>query len=76
MAHAYMGRYLLRNRPYIRPSYHPSTESYSDFENSLIGHIDPIKSLPVTLDVGTDNEDLLNDNLYVVSPRSPENQAW
>ncbi|KAF9492252.1 hypothetical protein BDN71DRAFT_1451813 [Pleurotus eryngii] len=35
---------------------------------TLIGHIDPIKSLPVTLDVGTDNEDLLNDNLYVGWP--------
>lgn len=33
---------------------------------SLIGGIDPSKSLSVTLDVGTNNENLLNDNLYVV----------
>ncbi|KAI5122921.1 hypothetical protein M0805_007599 [Coniferiporia weirii] len=32
---------------------------------TLIGAIDPAKTLPVTLDVGTNNEDLLNDPLYV-----------
>ncbi|KAG6843955.1 hypothetical protein H0H93_016776 [Arthromyces matolae] len=32
---------------------------------TLIGGMDPSKSLSVTLDVGTNNEDLLNDDLYV-----------
>ncbi|KAL5631430.1 hypothetical protein ACGC1H_007077 [Rhizoctonia solani] len=32
---------------------------------SLIGGIDPSQTLSVTLDVGTDNENLLNDELYV-----------
>ncbi|KAJ7492274.1 hypothetical protein FB451DRAFT_1336243 [Mycena latifolia] len=32
---------------------------------SLIGGIDPSQSLSVVLDVGTDNEELLNDHLYV-----------
>ncbi|CAE6459169.1 unnamed protein product [Rhizoctonia solani] len=32
---------------------------------SLIGGIDPSKALSVTLDVGTDNKDLLDDELYV-----------
>jgi malate dehydrogenase (oxaloacetate-decarboxylating) len=32
---------------------------------TLIGGIDPSKALSVTLDVGTNNEDLLNDHLYV-----------
>lgn len=35
---------------------------------SLVGGIDPHKSLSVTLDVGTNNESLLNDELYVVCP--------
>lgn len=33
--------------------------------------MNPAKSLAVTLDVGTDNENLLNDNLYVVGLRFP-----
>ncbi|KAF9040271.1 hypothetical protein BDZ89DRAFT_1060700 [Hymenopellis radicata] len=37
---------------------------------TLIGGIDPSRSLSVTLDVGTDNEDLLNDNLYVGWPKN------
>ncbi|KAI0756106.1 hypothetical protein C8Q80DRAFT_1091742 [Daedaleopsis nitida] len=35
---------------------------------TLIGGVDPAKALAVTLDVGTDNEDLLNDRLYVGWP--------
>ncbi|KAK7063920.1 malic enzyme [Favolaschia claudopus] len=35
---------------------------------SLIGGINPAQSLSVVLDVGTDNEDLLNDHLYVGWP--------
>jgi hypothetical protein len=33
----------------------------------LLAGMNPTNSLAVTLDVGTNNEDLLNDNLYVVS---------
>ena len=43
---------------------------YSAIVNSrplrLLGGIDPSKTLSVVLDVGTDNSDLLNDDLYVV----------
>ncbi|KAK0207634.1 hypothetical protein IW262DRAFT_1281832 [Armillaria fumosa] len=35
---------------------------------TLIGGIDPSRVLAVTLDVGTNNEDLLNDKLYVGWP--------
>ncbi|KAL1692091.1 hypothetical protein GGG16DRAFT_90404 [Schizophyllum commune] len=35
---------------------------------TLIGGIDPAKCLAVTLDVGTDNEELLGDKLYVGWP--------
>ncbi|ETW86615.1 hypothetical protein HETIRDRAFT_307063 [Heterobasidion irregulare TC 32-1] len=35
---------------------------------TLVGGIDPHKSLSVTLDVGTNNESLLNDELYVGWP--------
>lgn len=40
-----------------------------NFESSLLGGIDPSKTMAVTLDVGTDNESLLDDHLYVVSIR-------
>ncbi|KAI0829065.1 hypothetical protein BC628DRAFT_1409057 [Trametes gibbosa] len=36
--------------------------------DSLLAGVDPGKALSVTLDVGTDNEDLLNDHLYVGWP--------
>ncbi|RDX50504.1 hypothetical protein OH76DRAFT_1349023 [Lentinus brumalis] len=43
---------------------------------TLIGGVDPANTLSVTLDVGTDNEGLLNDRLYVGWPhkrvRGPE----
>lgn len=38
----------------------------SDNKCSLVGGIDPAKALAVTLDVGTDNQGLLKDELYVV----------
>jgi len=38
---------------------------------SLVGGIDPAKALAVTLDVGTDNQDLLKDELYVVRLTEP-----
>ena len=48
---------------------------------SLIGRMDPSRSLAVALDVGTNNEKLLNDPLYVVSIFSsqrnhPTNPCW
>ena len=36
----------------------------------LIGGLNPARSLSVMLDVGTDNEQLLDDQLYVVRPLS------
>ncbi|KAI0347863.1 hypothetical protein BDW22DRAFT_1349938 [Trametopsis cervina] len=35
---------------------------------TLLAGLDPAKTLSVTIDVGTDNEDLLNDHLYVGWP--------
>ncbi|KAF8889560.1 hypothetical protein CPB84DRAFT_1683853 [Gymnopilus junonius] len=37
---------------------------------TLIGGMEPAKSLPVVLDVGTDNQNLLNDPLYVGWPKN------
>lgn len=42
--------------------------THSIIGRRLIGGVDPVKTLAVTLDVGTDNEDLLSDRLYVVRP--------
>ncbi|KAI0640264.1 hypothetical protein C8Q77DRAFT_1214531 [Trametes polyzona] len=39
-----------------------------NIQRSLLAGVDPAKALSVTLDVGTDNEDLLNDRLYVGWP--------
>ena len=42
-----------------------------DSRCSLVGGIDPAKALAVTLDVGTDNQGLLKDELYVVRLTEP-----
>lgn len=39
---------------------------FSYGECRLLAGTDPLNTLSVTLDVGTNNEDLLNDKLYVV----------
>ena len=39
---------------------------YADLHIRLVGGINPHMALPVVLDVGTNNEELLNDDLYVV----------
>ena len=33
---------------------------------TLVGGVDPAKILPIALDVGTNNEDLLKDEMYLV----------
>ena len=35
--------------------------------SSSIGGVDPNETLSVVLDVGTDNQELLDDDLYIVS---------
>ncbi|KAF8661964.1 hypothetical protein AX16_001259 [Volvariella volvacea WC 439] len=40
---------------------------------TLVGGVDPSKALPVILDVGTNNEKLLNDHLYVGWPHKRVN---
>lgn len=40
----------------------------ADRLDSLLAGMDPAQTLSVVFDVGTDNEDLLNDHLYVVRP--------
>lgn len=41
-------------------------DSLTSHADRLLAGINPSKALSVTLDVGTDNESLLNDRLYVV----------
>lgn len=50
---------------YVSPNY---TVNLSDFSLlcRLLAGVNPARALAVTLDVGTDNDDLLNDRLYVV----------
>lgn len=61
-------RYLQRNPRFTRMVFlHNRDSLYSFSIYSLLGGIDPSRTLSVTLDVGTNNDDLLNDPLYVVS---------
>ena len=54
-------------RTYISyPSLQSSVSSFKMLDR-LVGGLDPSKTLAVMLDVGTNNEELLNDPLYVVS---------
>ena len=52
--------YVSEHAKRTSPVYHPC------FFSRLIGGVNPANALSVTLDVGTDNEELLNDHLYVV----------
>lgn len=44
--------------------------------SSLLAGIDPSKAISVTLDVGTDNKELLNDPLYVVCPYAHRSNVY
>jgi hypothetical protein len=62
-----MTRSQPRNPPFIRR--YPLTFTQVNFDQvmySLLAGIAPTKSLSVVLDVGTNNESLLHDPLYVV----------
>lgn len=62
-----MTRSQLRNPPFIRK--YPLTFAQANFDQilySLLAGIAPTKSLSVVLDVGTNNESLISDPLYVV----------
>jgi hypothetical protein len=62
-----MTRSQQRNPPFIRR--YLLTLAQVNFDQilySLLAGIAPTKSVPVVLDVGTNNESLLNDPLYVV----------
>ena len=54
---------------YVRVSRYDNTRKRTICETRLLAGMDPSKTLSVTLDVGTDNEKLLNDSLYVVCLR-------
>ena len=64
-------RYLQPRQPSTRTLLVAVQNSYEPFIFRLIGGIDPSKTLSVTLDVGTNNKDLLEDPLYVVSCINP-----
>jgi len=60
-------RYLLQNHLSTRGFAYSRVLPFLIKTTRLLAGMNPATSLAVTLDVGTDNENLLNDNLYVVS---------
>ena len=61
-----MTRSQPRNPPFIRRYLLLAQVNFDQNLYSLLAGIAPTKSVPVVLDVGTNNESLLNDPLYVV----------
>jgi len=43
---------------------------------TLVGGVDPAKILPIALDVGTNNGELLKDDMYLVRLRRPARCIW
>ena len=60
-------RYQPLNLGSTRKSYHLHSETnILTFSDRLIAGVNPANTLSVVFDVGTDNENLLGDELYVV----------